>query len=287
MKFVVIILILTFSFVGLSQYKGRKHRISSDAGTIFASYGLNRAAYTRSKSHFEGIGYNFDLTTMNGKDAPNLFIGNQFNLKLGYYYLDDYAITFNFDHLEYQIRDKGYIKLTGQTTFTTDNYIYFNETQSYYHGTWNLVQITPDPNYFDYSYTGGINFMHVDITKTTELFKKGRARQFVINSYIGAGFGLIHSSLNFVYNQEQFRNVKSLSGYGMTGTAGIRLEFLRKFYLYGNANLGFLHQVRVKAKFADPNALVRQLMGYTQVDAGIGILLFKRAKNGCQDCPNW
>ncbi len=287
MKFVLSFFCLFLVFSSNAQYKGRKHRVSSDAGAIFLSYGLNRAGYTRSKAHFEGIGYNFDLTSVYGKDSPNQYYGNQFNLKLGYYYLDNISITFSFDHMEYQIRDKGFTKLTGQTTFTSDNYIYFNQDQSYYHGVWNLVPIFPDPDYFDYSYTGGINLMHVDITRTNELFRKGRARQFIVNSYYGAGFGLIQSSLNFVYNQERFLNVNSLSGYSLLATAGMRVEFFRKMYFYINSNIGILHQVRAKAKRTDSNALVRQLMAYAQIDAGIGLLFFKRSKNGCQDCPRW
>ena len=287
MKFVLSFICFFLVFLSNAQYKGRKHRVSSDAGTINLSYGLNRSGYTRSKAHFEGIGYDFDLTSLYGKDSPNQYYGNQFNLKFGYYYLDKISITFSFDHMEYQIRDKGFTKLTGQTTFTSDNYIYFNEDQSYYHGVWNLVPIYPDPDYFDYSYTGGINLIHIDITRTNELLRKGRARQFIVNSYHGAGFGLIHSTLNFVYNQEKFLNVNSLSGYGLLGTAGLRIEFFRKMYFYLNSNIGLLHQVRVKAKQSDPNALVRQFMGYAQIDAGIGLLFFKRSKNGCQDCPRW
>lgn len=297
MKFVLSFICFFLVFLSNAQYKARRHKISSDAGTIFTSWGFNRTAYARSKAHFEGLGYDFNLTTMNGKDIPNIGSGNvlnpakwtlnQYNFKFGYYYRDAFAITFSVDHLKYQIRDKGYIKLTGQTTFTTDEYIYFNADQSYYHGTWNLVPINPDPSYFDYSYTGGLNFIHIDLTRTEELIKYGRTRQFILNGYYGVGFGLIQSSLNFVYNGVPNLKVNSLSGYGITGLGGLRLEFLRRFYFYSNASLGVLHQVRAKSKFSDSNAFVRQLLGYAQIDAGIGLLFFKKSKNGCDSCPHW
>ena len=282
----------------LTKHRSSRHKNSLEKGAIFFSWGFNRSFYTDSKIHFEGNGHNFDLSQVRGEDnQSNRFSGNfynplswtktQYNVKLGYYFKNKWAMTIALDHMKYQIVDNSGARLNGQVTFTKDEDVYFNEDLSFYHGNWLSKPVIIDKDYFDYNTNGGMNYLHFEWTKSRELYNYNTKRPLVINAYMGFGTGVIISNVNYTFKNQYNVKARSFSGYGASVLGGVRVEFFRRLYLYSNISFGVLHQVHAKTIDSDSFAYARQLLTYGQFDAGLGILFFKRPKNGCDDCPIW
>ena len=282
----------------LTKHRSSRHKNSSEKGALFFSWGFNRSWYTDSKIHFEGLGHDFDLSQVSARDnQSSKYTGNfynpldwtktQYNIKAGYYYKNKWSITFALDHMKYQIKERDGVRLDGQVTFTADNDVYFNKTKSFYHGSWLSVPIILDKDYFDYNMNAGMDFLHLEFAKTFEIYNYNTKRPLVINAYPGVGLGLIMSSVSYLYDGQLNEKARSLSGYGASILGGFRIEFFRQFYFYSNVSFGLLHQVRASTRREDDFSYAHHFFGYAQVDSGIGFLLYKRPKNGCDDCPIW
>ena len=282
----------------LTKHRSRRHKNSLEKGAIFFSWGFNRSFYTDSKVHFEGKGHSFDLTNVRAEDnQSHRFSGNfynpldwtktQYNFKLGYYFKNKWSMTIALDHMKYQIIDNSGATLDGDVTFTSDEYISFNDNLSFYHGNWYSKSVIIDKDYFNYNTNGGMNYLHLEWAKTAEIYNYNTKRPFVISSVTGFGTGIVLSNVNFTYNGKQNVKARSLSGYGASLFTGVRFEFLRQLYLYANVSGGLLHQVRAKTIKTDDLSYARHLFLYSQFDAGLGFFLFRRPKNGCDDCPVW
>jgi len=306
MRFLFIIFLIVFTSDSFAQFRSSKfarfrssrHKNTHEAGTIFFSWGFNRSFYTDSRMKFSGKGHNFELSNIKAEDnQSNRFSGNfynpldwtktQYNIKLGYYFKNKWSMTIALDHMKYQIIDNSGATLDGEVTFTTDEYISFNDNLSFYHGDWYSKSVIIDKNYFNYNTNGGMNYLHLEWAKTAELYNYNTKRPFVISSVTGFGTGIVLSNVNFTYNGTEHVKARSLSGYGASLFTGVRIEFFRQMYLYANVSGGFLHQVNAKTIQSDQLSSARHVFFYSQFDAGLGFFLFKRHKNGCDDCPVW
>ncbi|MDB0011317.1 hypothetical protein N9E20_00760, partial [Crocinitomicaceae bacterium] len=209
MRFLFLCLLILFSKDSLGQFKlsklsrfrSSRHKNTKEAGTIFCSWGFNRSFYTDSKVHFEGKGHSFDLTNVRAEDnQSHRFSGNfynpldwtktQYNFKLGYYFKNKWSMTIALDHMKYQIIDNSGATLDGDVTFTTDEYISFNDNLSFYHGNWYSKSVIIDKDYFNYNTNGGMNYLHLEWAKTAEIYNYNTKRPFVISSVTGFGTGI-------------------------------------------------------------------------------------------------
>ena len=128
MKTVLIGLLLLFGTTTITNaqyYRGvSKKSFTTSKGSMFFSWGYNRSVYTESDLHIIGQGY--DLTLKNAKaiDRPHPFsLENyfsidrltvpQFNIRAGYYFKNNWAISFGVDHMKYIFKDKNQVKLHG------------------------------------------------------------------------------------------------------------------------------------------------------------------------------
>lgn len=287
---------LTF-LISLSLFSQKKKRkVSNEKGTIFISWGYNRSAYTKSNLKLQGQGYNFDMQYVKARDNQSpLNSGDysltklsvpQYNFKIGYYYKQKWSISLGVDHMKYIFSDNNKVVVSGNLSYQS-KYVSLGNNINYGSAPILLKNITTDRDVFHYENSKGLNYIHGELGLSEKLFVADKKGDIIISSNVGFGAGLLLSYTNLLFDGVQHETTKSLSGYGLSTFAGLRLEFLKRIYLYSNFSVGFLHKVHEKTSMIDEVAYASQYFGYSQIEAGLGLLLFKKPKNECDDCPIW
>ncbi|MCH2229679.1 MAG: hypothetical protein MK105_04985 [Crocinitomicaceae bacterium] len=287
MKRLIIVLLMLVPFVSDAQRK-----ISYAKGTVFGYWGYNRSAYTKSNMRFVGPGYDFTMKGAVAHDNPEKFDAAvyfnpskltipQFNARIGYYFKDNWSISFGYDHMKYIFADQNQVSLSGEIDPGVD---------TLWSGLYSGEPITTDRNHFHYENSDGLNYLRFELTRTDQWWKTGKKDWFALSTNVGLSAGGILSFNDFRMGyaaSDITRRTISLSGYGLSGHLGLRLEFFRHLFLQPNLGAGFHHQVKVKNRPNDASSYTRQAYGYVEANVVIGFLLYIRTKNGCDSCPVW
>jgi hypothetical protein len=294
MKILFFAFTLLISLSSFSQMKKRK--VSNEKGTILISWGYNRSAYTKSDLKLQGQGYNFDLQDSKARDHQSpLNSGDysltklsvpQYNFKIGYFYKQKWSISLGVDHMKYIFSDNNKVVVSGNLSYQS-KYVSLGNNINYGSAPILLKNITTDRDVFHYENSKGLNYIHGELGLSEKLFVADKKGDFIVSSNIGFGAGLLLSYTNLLFDGVQNETTKSLSGYGLSTFAGLRFEFFKRFYLYSNFSVGFLHKIHEKTSMVDAVAYASQHFGYSQIEAGLGLLLFKKPKKECDDCPIW
>ncbi len=274
----------------------KKRKVSNEKGTILISWGYNRSAYTKSDLKLQGQGYNFDLQYSKASDHQSpLNSGDyslkslsvpQYNFKIGYFYKQKWSISLGVDHMKYIFSDNNKVVVSGNLSYQSKS-VFIGNNIDYGSAPLLLKNITTDRDLFHYENSKGLNYIHGELGLSEKLFVADKKGDFIVSSNVGFGTGLLLSYTSLLFDGVQNETTKSLSGYGLSTFAGLRFEFFKSVYLYSNFSVGFLHKIHEKTSMVDAVAYASQHFGYSQIEAGLGLLLFKKPKKECDDCPIW
>lgn len=277
-------------FLNAQLAKG-KPKNSTSQGTLFGYWGNNRSSYTKSTLFFSGPGYDFSLKGSKASDKPTPFSFKgyfdptkltllQYNVRLGYYFKNHYAISVGYDHLKYVFADQNQVLLSGTINPGVD-------TVTNWSGTYLNESVITDRNTFHYENSNGLNYLRIEFTRSDQLYKMGKKDWLVVSSNFSAGFGGLLSYNTFVFGGKSDNATLSMSGYAISAHAGLRFEFFQHFFIQSTVSGGFMHQLHVMNRTNEPNAISKQKFGYTAFDTSIGFLLYIRPTNSCNSCPVW
>ncbi len=296
MRLLFLVLAMLFSLASFSQGRKRHRHVTNEKGAIFISWGYNRSAYTKSDIHFQGQGYNFDLQYSKAKDhQSSLSSGDysitslsvpQYNFKVGYYYKNKWSISLGIDHMKYYFLDKNEVVASGNLTYKEQS-AYLGNHPAYGAAVLLSKNITTEKDTFNFENSKGLNYIHAELGLAEKIYTADKKGDFIVSSNAGVGVGCLLSYTNLYFRKVQNPTTRSLSGYGLSAFAGLRFEAFKRVYLYTNLSAGFLHKIHEKTSNVDQVAYVTQYFGYSQIEAGLGLFLFRRPKNGCDSCPVW
>jgi len=286
-----LILIIAFPLFLNAQSGKSKPKFSYARGTMFGYFGYNRSWYSKSKINFIGPGYDFTLAGSKATDSPshlgiagyfnpNKMTVQQYNLRLGYYFKNHFAISFGYDHLKYLFADQNQVLLSGTINPGVD-------TVTNWSGTYNNEAVTTDRNTFHYENANGLNYLRLELTRTDQWFKAGKNDLFAFSTNLGLGLGALLSYNDFVFAGKREEATSSMSGIGVSAHAGLRFEFFRHVFIQTNFSGGFMDQLHVRNSLMEQNAYTKQKFGYTSFDTSLGFLLYIRPTNDCNSCPHW
>ena len=289
MKLVLIVFLFVLPFTSIAQHKRMKKKESDNAGTLFAHWGYNQTIYSKNNIKFTGPSYEFTLAGVRATDSQNklgmdVYLNPlkatlaQYNVRVGYYFKDHWAVSLGYDHLKYQLAPDNNVNLSGTIGMGVD---------TAWQGTYNAEPISINPNHFNYANVDGMDFMRIELTRTDKWYALGGQDWFAISTNVGVSAGAVITSNNFLFAGKEDLRTKSLSGYGLAVHMGPRFEFFRHLYFQPNFGAGFLHQLNVKNRPNDPSSFARHAIGYLEFDVLVGVLLYIRPKNGCDSCPVW
>jgi len=296
MKILFFVFAVLFSMHSFSQRKKESRKVSNGKGTLFTSWGYHRSAYTNTDLHLIGNGYDFTLENSEGSDNQSkLGSGDygiqslsipQYNFKVGYYFMKKWSISLGIDHMKYIYGDRNEVKVTGNVTYPIQD-VYLGTSTPFTNMYQYSQDATTDRSVFHYQNSKGLNYINAELAFAQKLHVFDKKGNFILTSTAGLGVGILQSHTTLLFNNVQGPTTQSISGYGLSAFGGLRLEFFKRAYLYSDLSFGFLHKVNEKSNALDRSAYARHHMGYSMFEAGLGILLYKRVKNGCDDCPVW
>lgn len=287
MKYVIILLLSLIVLPANAQKSKPKN--SYARGTLFGYWGYNRSVYTKSNIRFAGHGYDFVMKNATAHDNPypvswkyfdptNITVP-QFNARVGYYFKNNWAISFGYDHMKYIFDHNNHVLLSGNIEPGID------ETTNL-SGNYDEYEYITDRSTFHYENSDGLNYLRFELTRTDRWYITNN-NVFAFSSNMGVGAGSILSFNDFTFAGRKDVRTISMSGYGISGHLGARFEFFRHVFLQANVSGGLNHQLKVKTRKNDPSAFARHAYGYAELDVVIGFLLYLRPTNDCNSCPHW
>lgn len=285
---VVLLIMLVFPITAQKRKYTRK-KDSDNKGTLFFYWGYNRSFYTKSDIRFQGNGYDFTMGNARAHDNPAKLSWDyinpakitipQFNIRIGYYFKNNWALSFGYDHLKYVFADQNQVQLSGHIEPGLD-------TESNLSGDYSNVNYTTDRSKFHYENSDGLNYLRFELTRSQQWYKT-KSGWFGFTTNVGVSTGALLSFNDFRFAGQNDMRTISMSGYGLSAHLGLRFEFFQHVFLQANYGGGFMHQVNVKTRPNDVSAKASHTYGFMEMNAVIGALFYIKTKNNCNSCPNW
>jgi hypothetical protein len=288
--FIVLTGVIFYPATAYLQSSGRNPKVSFSKGTIYGYYGYNRSWYSNSTIHYTGPGYQFSFKGAAAVDNPFPLdpgqqlnplkaTAGQYNVRLGYYIKDHWAISLGYDKLKYFLRDSDQVLLNGQIDpgidlVTNWNGSYINKPIELYHSN------------FHYS-NSGLNYLRLELSRADQWLAAGSHQEIIFSTILGIGFGGLVSDNSFLFAGIEEPKLRSFSGFAASGHLGVRLEFFKHIFIQSNLSGGLMEQTNVRTKGTEPNSFAHQRFGYLQFDTNLGFLLYIRPVKGCDTCPKW
>jgi hypothetical protein len=270
-----------------AQFTSKKK--STAPGTLFFYWGYNRSIYTPSTIRFIGPGYDFQLKGVEAVDRPstnlneyinfNSFTVPQFDVRVGYNFKRNWAISFGYEHMKYVMKH-------GPTYFLSGSINPGIDLANGWSGTYSGDSIVTNENSFHYENTNGLNYINVQLTNVFKIYSSDKGN-FAITTLMGVGAGPILSYNDFTFAGEKSMETVSLSGFGASGHFGLRAEFFKHLFVAANIQGGFMGQYRVKTRPNDYDSHAKQAFLYGQRDIVVGALFYLKQSDKCNTCPNW
>jgi len=245
------LLALLFALQGFAQHRDQK---------IYFLWGYNRSWYNKSDIHLKGEGYDFTIHDAIADDMPEelswvyldpgKFSIPQFNFRAGYYINENWSISAGWDHMKYVMRNGQTAKISGyihreaidETAMST------NPQVIRYVGEYDDDDVLLSREFLKYEHTDGLNFVRVALERTTEVANLYDGK-FNICWQNAVGTGPVLPWTDFrMLSGKRWKNRLHFSGWGVGVQTGVRLEFLKSFYLQSMVSAGYINLFDVEQK---------------------------------------
>lgn len=220
-------------------------------GQFYFYWGYNRAWFAKSDINFTGPGYNFTLHDVVAKDRPSSlswqylniteFSVPQYNYRLGYFISDKYSISVGWDHMKYVMQVPQTVNITGYIGEEISSPgIPTTKPSGNYAGDYHNEPITITPDFLTFEHTDGLNYISVAGERYDQLWqsKKHPKLGLTVVTGLGAGFVLPRSDVRLFETGEN--NHFNVAGWGVSASAGIKLNILKWLYFQSDLKAGYL-----------------------------------------------
>ena len=263
-------LIIIF-FFSIENTLFSQHLNQTDKGGFYLYWGYNRSAYTKSSLRLVGPGYDFRLNELKAEDRPekvSLVYLNpkkitipQFNVRMGYFFMDKWAVTFGYDHMKYIMRHPQTVKIKGHVD---------PGVSTLWNGDYNNQETELPYNQIHYENSDGNNYIRFGVARYFDLLSVGEKNWFRIRGVVEGTVGFLLPFNDLDFGGKKNLKTISVSGYGISLHPGLRLEFFNHLFFEGHFSGGFLHHVRVRTRPDDKSSFARQAYGFIETDFVFG-----------------
>ncbi|MEK7254335.1 MAG: hypothetical protein AAB316_06305 [Bacteroidota bacterium] len=221
---------------------GNQHR-------FYFFWGWNRAFFSKSDIHFQGVNHNFTLHNVVAKDRqsefsfenyfhPSKITIPQTNYGIGYFFHDNYCVSLGIDHMKYVVEQGSRATITGS----------IENSGTAYDGNYVSEAIFIKNDLLKMEHTDGLNYFVAEFCRSDNLLKGVAAldRRLELNLVEGIGAGVLIPKSDVTLLSQPRNNQYHLSGYGFSAKAGLQLTFFRHFFLRGECKAGFLNLTSIK-----------------------------------------
>jgi hypothetical protein len=206
--------------------------------SIYVYWGWNWDSFSKSDIHFSGAGYDFTLKDAVADDKqadfsletyfhPEKFTIPQYNFRVGYFFRENWDISFGVDHMKYVVRQNQEVGISG----------YINNVESIYDGQYNDDKITIKEGFLQFEHTDGLNYVNFEIRHTDKIIKRNK---IAVSLKEGFGIGALIPRTNTTLLGNERYDKFHLAGYGLGAMVGINVTFYDKFFIQSEVKGGFI-----------------------------------------------
>ena len=225
---------------------------NSRKGKLYFYWGWNGASYSKSNISFRGNDYSFTLKNVKAEHRQSKFSvdkylnpGNmtipQYNFRVGYYFTNNWDVSFGIDHMKYVVKQGSAAKISGT----------INNTDSNYNGGYYNDDITIQEGFLEFEHTDGLNFANFDIRHTNQIIDANKVK---FNLTKGVGAGLLYPKTNAVLlNNERYDDF-NVAGYGISAVAGVNIVFFKRFFIQSEIKGGYINLPNIRTTLSSADS---------------------------------
>ncbi|WP_010181821.1 hypothetical protein [Aquimarina agarilytica] len=242
-KLIVNCSLLLFTVNSFSQNIPLKNE-NTRKGKLYFYWGWNGASYSKSTIKFEGDEYNFELKDVVGKDRQTKFsVGKyfnpgsitipQYNFRIGYYFKDNWDISFGIDHMKYVVQQNQRVKIAGA----------INGTETIYDGVYSNDDITIQEGFLEFEHTDGLNFVNFEIRRSDQILNLNKVS---LNLTGGLGAGILYPKTNATLINKPRYDDFHVSGFGIDAIVGLNVTFFKRFFVQTEFKSGYINMPSIR-----------------------------------------
>ena len=269
-------LVTFITFSGFSQKTDAvvpEKYTAHNKGKIYIFWGGNRDSFSKSDIHFSGVGYDFTLYDVTAQDKPKGWHIDyinparmtipQTNFRLGYYITDKYNISIGVDHMKYVMFQNKAVNYTG-----------YYPNQGSYGETLPNNQVLLTEDFLTFEHTDGLNYVNTEFSRVDDISNiigLPNTDKFQVNFTEGVGIGLLYPKTNAKLLGKERHDDFHISGYGLSGKAGLNFTFFKYFFIQTELKGGYISMNDIKTTFDSADKATQKFWFLEKVFAVGGI----------------
>ena len=247
--FIALLAIASYSF---AQNPESNHIENGRKGKLYFYWGWNGASYSKSDISFRGNDYSFTLKNVKAADRQSEFSVDkylnpanmtipQYNFRIGYYFKNNWDVSFGIDHMKYVVEQGSSAKISGT----------INNSDTNFNGAYNNDNILIQEGFLEFEHTDGLNFVNFELRHTNQIIDANKV-QFDLTK--GFGAGVLYPKTNAtLLDNERYDNF-NVAGYGISAVAGLRIEFFKRFFIQSEIKGGFINLPNVRTTLSSADS---------------------------------
>ncbi len=233
---------------------------NAQKGNMYVYWGWNLGWFSASDLHYTGDQYDFTLKKVAAKDRQSDFsFGGyfnpavatipQYNFRIGYFFHDNYSVSFGTDHMKYVVVNDQEVSISG----------YINGSGTEYDGVYDNDNIVLAEDFLKLEHTDGLNYVNADIRRFDELIDWGKVQ---INLTEGIGAGVLYPKTNSrLFTNDRYDEFH-LAGYGFSGVVGLNITFFKNFFLQSEFKAGYINMPDIRTTMSSTDKASQDFMFY-------------------------
>jgi len=256
--------------LGKSIFGNEVKRNFSRKGDFYFHWGYNHSWYGKSDIRFQGPGYDFTLKDVVAHDRqsklswdylnPGLISVPQYNIRFGYFFADNWSVSFAWDHMKYVVDIPQTVAITGTIEPNISSPAVPTGALA---GTYNGQMITLTPEVLTYEHTDGFNYANIELERHDDIWV-APSRETSLTLETGAGGGMMVPRSDVRLFGQGRNNHWNVSGYGFSVKAGLKFYISKFLYLQNTTKLGATNLKNVHTTGHDDLDKASQKIRYTE-----------------------
>lgn len=241
----ILCLLLASSFVFAQKAKKQTNK-----GKMFVYWGWNRVKYSDSDIHFKGANYDFTLSDVKAKDKvtpfslydyfhPTRITIPQTNVRVGYFFHDNYSVSIGVDHMKYVMVSYPYqsVKINGTIN-----------TGGRFDKVYNNDDIFLSNEFLQFEHTDGLNYVNVEVKRFDDFsrFIGLNSEDVSVNLTEGIGVGFLYPKTNATLLENERYDDFNVAGWGVSASVGINITFLKRFFVQSDFKYGYINMPNIR-----------------------------------------
>ena len=252
----LLLLILSLSLFSQDVEDSFVKEKKGNKGKMYVIWGWNRASYSNSDISFKGDDYNFTLKDVTAREKvipfsfekylnPANITLPQTNLRIGYFFHDNYTISFGYDHMKYVMHNYQTVKIDG---------IINNGTM--YDGVYNNEDILLTHDFLTFEHTDGLNYLNIELNRFDNLNEllKFDTGFMDVNLTEGIGGGIIFPKTNTTLMGSERYDEFNVAGYGLSAKVGLNLTFWDNFFIQSDYKVGYINMDNIRTTASESDS---------------------------------